>query len=162
MPYLDLYTPVLTAKTAAHLLRRATFGPTQAEISSFTGLTAAQAVKQLINNANYSPPPPVDLDSTQSTAGQTYLDKPFNDNRNFDFGHYLRYWWLGLMTVANRSSLFARQLTLFWQNHFVTTHEVVDDYRYVTQYLFLLRTNALGNFRTLATKITKDLPCFVT
>ena len=156
MPYLDSYTAVLTAKTAAHLLRRATFGPTQAEIASFTGLTAAQAVQQLISNANYSPPPPVDLDSTQSTAGKIYLDKPFNGDRNFDFGHYLRYWWLGLMTSQTTPPSLLDKLTLFWQNHFVTTREVVDDYRFLAQYLFLLRANALGNFRTLVTKITKE------
>ncbi|MBD2700432.1 DUF1800 domain-containing protein [Spirosoma sp. BT702] len=156
MPYLDQYTQPLTAKTAAHLLRRATFGPTQTEIANFTGLTADVAVQQLINNANYSPPPPVDLDSTKPTAGQTYLDKAFNGDRNFDFGHYLRYWWLGLMTSQTAPPSLLDKLTLFWQNHFVTTREVVDDYRFVNQYLLLLRNNALGNFRTLVTQISKD------
>lgn len=156
MPYLDLYTQPLTARTAAHLLRRATFGPTQTEITNFTGLTAAQAVQQLISNANYSPPPPVDLNKTKPTAGQTYLDKPFNGDRNFDFGHYLRYWWLGLMTSQTAPPSLLDKLTLFWQNHFVTTREVVDDYRFVNQYLLLLRNNALGNFRTLVTRISKE------
>ncbi|MFD2574053.1 DUF1800 family protein [Spirosoma soli] len=156
MPYLDLYTEPLTARTAAHLLRRATFGPTQTEITNFTGVTATQAVQQLISNANYSPPPPVDLDSTKPTAGQTYLDKPFNGDRNFDFGHYLRYWWLGLMTSQTAPPSLLDKLTLFWQNHFVTTREVVDDYRFVNQYLLLLRNNALGNFRTLVTRISKE------
>ncbi len=153
---LDLYTPPLTAQTAAHLLRRATFGPTQTEITKFTGLTAAQAVGQLISNANYSPPPPVDLDKDKPTAGQPYLDKPFNGDRNFDFGHYLRYWWLGLMTSQTAPPSLLDKLTLFWQNHFVTTREVVDDYRFVNRYLLLLRNNALGNFRTLVTEISKD------
>ncbi|GAB3698243.1 DUF1800 domain-containing protein [Spirosoma flavus] len=156
MPYLDQYTQPLTAKTAAHLLRRATFGPTQTEITNFTGLTAATAVQQLINNANYSPPPPVDLDSTKPTAGQTYLDKPFNGDRNFDFGHYLRYWWMGLMTSQTAPPSLLDKLTLFWQNHFVTTREVVDDYRFVNKYLLLLRNNALGNFRSLVTQISKE------
>ncbi|GAB3990572.1 DUF1800 domain-containing protein [Spirosoma daeguense] len=156
MPYLDQYTQPLTAKTAAHLLRRATFGPTQAEITNFTGQTAASVVQQLINNANYSPPPPIDLDSTKSTAGQTYLDKPFNGDRNFDFGHYLRYWWMGLMTSQTAPPSLLDKLTLFWQNHFVTTREVVDDYRFVNQYLLLLRNGALGNFRTLVTQISKN------
>ncbi|GAB3884013.1 DUF1800 domain-containing protein [Spirosoma agri] len=156
MPYLDTYAPALTTAQAAHLLRRATFGPTQAEITSFTGLTATQAVQQLINNANYAPPPPVDIDATEPTAGQTYLDKPFNGDRNFDFGHYLRYWWLGLMTSQTAPPSLLDKLTLFWQNHFVATREVVDDYRFVNQYLLLLRNNALGNFRTLVTKISKE------
>lgn len=156
MPYLDTHTQPLTAKTAAHLLRRATFGPTQAELTAFTGLTATQAVAQLIGNANYAPAPPVDLDSTQPTAGQTYLDKPFNGDRNFDFGHYLRYWWMGLMTSQTAPPSLLDKLTLFWQNHFVTTRDVVDDYRFVNQYLLLLRNNALGNFRTLVTLISKE------
>ncbi|GAB3759329.1 DUF1800 domain-containing protein [Spirosoma pomorum] len=156
MPYLDQYTTPLTAEKAAHLLRRATFGPTQAEITSFIGLTAAQALSQLISNANYSPPPPVDFKTGQTTSGQTYLDKPFNADRNFDFGHYIRYWWLGLMTSQTAPPSLLDKLTLFWQNHFVTTREVVDDYRFVNQYLLLLRTNALGNFRTLVTKVTKE------
>ncbi|QJD80141.1 DUF1800 domain-containing protein [Spirosoma rhododendri] len=156
MPSLDPYTQPLTAKTAAHLLRRATFGPTQAEISAFTGLTAADAVNRLISNANYSPSPPIDLDSTQSTAGQPYLGLPFNGDRNFDFGHYLRYWWMRLMTDQTTPPSLLDKLTLFWQNHFVATREVIDDYRFVNRYLLLLRNNALGNFRTLVTEVSKD------
>lgn len=95
---LDPYIPLLTAKTAAHLLRRSTFGPTQTEITTFTGLTATQAVALLISNANYTTPAPIDLDDTKSTFGQAYIPLPFNPDRNFDFGHYLRYWWLALMT----------------------------------------------------------------
>ncbi|MVM30184.1 DUF1800 family protein [Spirosoma sp. HMF4905] len=156
MVSLDTYTTILTAKTAAHLLRRATFGPTQSEIASFTGLTASQAVQQLITNANYSPPPPVDLDSDQPTAGQTYLDKPFSHDRNFDFGHYLRCWWLGLMTTQSTPPSLLDKLSLFWQNHFVTTREIVGDYRFLNQYLLLLRNNALGDFRTVVTQISKE------
>lgn len=153
---LDTFTQPLTAKTAAHLLRRATFGPTQAEITAFTGLTASAAVSRLISNANYSPPPPIDLDSTASTAGQPYLDLPFNGDRNFAFGHYLRYWWMRLMTDQSAPPSLLDKLTLFWQNHFVATRDVIDDYRFVNRYLLLLRNNALGNFRTLVTQISKD------
>ena len=172
MPYLDLYTSVLTAKTAAHLLRRATFGPTQAEISVFTGQSATTAVQKLITNANYNPAQPVDLDSTRATAGQPYLRSastpagqylPFDGDRNFDYGLYIKYWWLGLMTQQTATTTFSNsttslldKLTLFWQNHFVTTREVVDDYRFVWSYLQLLRTNALGDFRVLVTQITKE------
>ena len=167
MPYLDLYTNSLTAKTAAHLLRRATFGPTQAEITAFTGQTAAQAVQTLITNINYNPPQPVDLDATKTTAGQPYLQNsstpvgqylPFDGNRNFDYGLYIKYWWLGLMTQQPDpiAPNLLDKLTLFWQNHFVTTREAVDDYRFVWSYLKLLRDNSLGNFRDLVTKISKE------
>jgi hypothetical protein len=46
MAYLDTYSLPLTASTAAHLLRRATFGPRPQEIVDFTGLSADNAVNQ--------------------------------------------------------------------------------------------------------------------
>ncbi|TAE29224.1 MAG: DUF1800 domain-containing protein [Cytophagales bacterium] len=165
MPYLDLFTTPLTAKTAAHLLRRATFGPTQGEITAFTGQTATQAVQTLITNSNYNPPQPVDLDSTRPTAGQPYLRNsstpagqylPFDGDRNFDYGLYIKYWWIGQMIGQSGTPNLLDKLTLFWQNHFVTTRETVDDYRFVWSYLILIRNNALGNFRDLVTKMTKE------
>jgi uncharacterized protein (DUF1800 family) len=165
MPYLDLYTTPLTAKTAAHLLRRATFGPTQAEIIAFTGQTATQAVQTLLTNVNYTPPQPVDLNETRTTTvGQLYLQKattpageyvPFVGANSGDYSMYIKYWWLNLMIQPGPVNLLDK-LTLFWQNHFVTTREEVDDYRFVWSYLKLLRDNALGDFRDLVTKMSKE------
>jgi NAD(P)-dependent dehydrogenase (short-subunit alcohol dehydrogenase family) len=74
MAYLDSYTTPLTASAAAHLLRRATFGPTNQEVTDFTGKTALEAVDILINNASYraTPPPPVEMDITRSDAGSRF------------------------------------------------------------------------------------------
>ena len=49
---LNAYAQPLTTAQAAHLLRRATLGPTQAEITSFTNLSATAAIQNLINNIN--------------------------------------------------------------------------------------------------------------
>ncbi len=158
MPYLDLKTSPLNAQQAAHLLRRATFGPTPAEISTFTGKTPAQAVQTLLNNVSQAsnPPPPVEFDETKPNAGQTFLDKPFNSDRNYWFGIYVKYWWMGQMARQDVPPSLLDKLTLFWQNHFVTTRTEVDDFRFVDRYLRLLRDNALGNFRFLVKAITKD------
>lgn len=158
MPYLDLKTSPLSGQQAAHLLRRATFGPTPAEISNFTGQTSAQAVQALLDNVSHasSPAPPIELDETKPNAGRTYLDKPFNGDRNFWFGTYVKYWWMGQMARQNVPPCLLDKLTLFWQNHFVTTRNEVDDYRFVDRYLRLLRGNALGSFRLLVKAITKD------
>lgn len=164
MPDLDPYLPPLSAKTAAHLLRRATFGPIPAEIRAFTGLTAGEAVQRLLTNAAYTPPPPVDLDDTAPTAGQPFLQAdgmppgtylPFVGANNFKYGSYIKYWWLNLLLHPGPPSLLDK-LTFFWQNHFVTTRDDVVDYRFVWSYLKLLRDNALGNFRELVVKITKE------
>ncbi|MCY7359618.1 MAG: DUF1800 domain-containing protein [Rudanella sp.] len=155
MPYLDLYTPVLTAKTAAHLLRRATFGPTQAEITAFTGLTATKAVQQLISNANYTLAP-IDINDAKPTAGQAIATIPWDGDRNSELGYFVAYWWMGVMLGQNQPITLLDKLTLFWQNHFVTARETVDDYRYIWRNLKLLRDNAFGNFRQLVIDMTKD------
>lgn len=158
MAYLDTYTTPLTAAAAAHLLRRATFGPTQQEIADFTGKTASQAVDILINNASYraTPPPPVEMDVTRSDAGQPFLGKAFASARNYVYYNYIKYWWIGLMSEQNGRPSVLEKLTAFWQNHFVVVYASVEDYRYMHGYLSLLRSNALGNFRDFAIRVTKD------
>ncbi|MBO9616400.1 MAG: DUF1800 family protein [Dyadobacter sp.] len=158
MAYLDTYTTPLTAATAAHLLRRATFGPTQQEIADFTGKTASQAVDILINNASYraTPPPPVEMDATRSDAGQPFLGKSYDENRSFSYYNYIRNWWIGFMAEQNGRPSVLEKLTAFWQNHFVVTYASIQDYRFAYRYLALLRSNSLGNFKEMAISMTKD------
>ena len=87
---LNAYAIPLTTSQAAHLLRRATFGPTQTEITNFTGLNASTAIQNLINSINYIPSPPVDLNDTKTTVGQEYADSVYDSTlgRNFDFRYY--------------------------------------------------------------------------
>ncbi|MCF2501519.1 DUF1800 domain-containing protein [Dyadobacter chenhuakuii] len=158
MSYLDVYSEQLTASTAAHLLRRVTFGPTNSEIAEFTGLTATEAVDKLISNSTYaaSPPPPVEMDETRPNAGQQFLSNPYDATRTYDYSMYIKYWWIGLMCKQDGKPSVLEKLTAFWQNHFVVAHSSVGDYRLVNRYIRFLRANALGNFRTLAVGITKD------
>jgi uncharacterized protein (DUF1800 family) len=158
MAYLDTYTAPLTASTAAHLLRRATFGPTQQEITDFTGKTATQAVDILISNASFraTPPPPVEMDVTRPDAGQPFLNKPFSGTRSFTYFSYVKFWWIGLMAEQNGKPSVLEKLTAFWQNHFVVTYIPVEDFRFLDRYLKLLRSNALGNFKDFVIGISKD------
>jgi uncharacterized protein (DUF1800 family) len=158
MPYLDKYNSPLTSKQAAHLLRRATFGPTPEEITQFTGITAEEAAERLIANVSAvaTPPALVVMDRGDPLAGQTFLEKPFDYARRFDYSYYLKYWWVGLMAMQNDKPSLLEKLTAFWQNHFVTTHKVVEDYRYMHRYLMLLRNKGLGNFKQLTIEMTKD------
>ncbi|MFD1144555.1 DUF1800 family protein [Larkinella insperata] len=158
MALLDSYSKPLTTAAAAHLLRRATFGPTHEEINDFTGKTAAQAVELLVSNASYraTPPPPVELEEGRADSGQPFLTKPYSEDRSSSYSSYIQYWWIGLMTEQIGRPSVLEKLTAFWQNHFVTAHREVVDYRCTDQYLRFLRDNALGNFRNLVTGITKD------
>lgn len=122
-----------------------------------TGKTASQAVNILINNASFraDPPPPVVME-TFANEGQTFLDKPFFGARTYNYFCYVRYWWIGLMTEQLGKPSILEKLTAFWQNHFVVNHSSHGDYRFTDRYLRLLRSNALGNFKTLTIAITKD------
>jgi uncharacterized protein (DUF1800 family) len=158
MAYLAPYSPVLTAETATHLLRRATCGPTKAEVISFTGLTAQQAYQTLFNNVVANPSPPIDLNENSPTYQQQYMNAPFiaDGDKNFQRSMYVKYWWMAQFLKQNNAPSILEKLALFWQNHFVTTNEIVSDCRYMWRYLSTVRSNSLGNFRTFVKAITKD------
>jgi uncharacterized protein (DUF1800 family) len=145
---IDAYAQPLSAAQAAHLLRRATFGPTPDQIKAFTGLTPDQAVQRLLTDQP-TPPPPVDPDT-----GKTFHDQPWVKDGNAKRFVYVKSWWLGQM--LNQPATLLEKMALFWSNHFVTNATTVNDYRYMYQYLTLLRQQALGNFRTFTVAITQN------
>lgn len=155
---LDTYNVPLTAATAAHLLRRATFGPTHDEITSFLGKSASQAVDILISNAPYraTAPAPVELEAGRMDSGQAFLAKAYDSQRFAEYNSYVQCWWIGLMTEQNGRPSVLEKLAAFWQNHFVTSISEVVDYRLTYKYLQFLRANALGSFREMTLGITKD------
>lgn len=156
MAYLSEYTPLLTNDTAAHLLRRATAGPTKAEAIAFTGLTAAQAYQQLLNNVVQNPSPPIVMDENNAFYKQTFVTGPFRGEDNFAWSSYIKYWWQAQLIRQDQAPSLLEKLAVFWQNHFVTTREIVSDYRFVWRYLNTIRTNSLGNFKSFVIEITKD------
>ena len=163
---LNAYALPLTAAQSAHLLRRATFGPTQAEITAFTNLSATSAIENLISAINYVPTPPVDLDDNRPSAGREFVTVSYDGNRGRDYRYYFKYWWVNMMTVQGGNPSIADKLTLFWQNHFVTIGETVDEYRAVYKYFMLIRNGVvennirkggiLGNFKDMVYAVSKD------
>ena len=156
MAYLAQYSPVLTTDTATHLLRRATAGPTKAEIASFTGKTALEAYNILKANINYNPAPPINLNENSSFYKQPFVTGPFRGADNFEWSSYVKFWWQSQLVRQDTPPSLLEKLAVFWQNHFVTTREIVSDYRYVWRYLDTIRQNSLGNFKTFVKVITKD------
>lgn len=148
MPWLSPNTRPLSAVQAAHLLRRATIGPTPEQIKQFTGLKPDVAVQRLLADQPM-PAPPLD-----PTTGKTFVDQPFVEAMQGQHASYLKSWWLGLM--LNEGASVREKMVLFWQNHFVTTFAEVNDSRYMYRYNTLLRRNALGSFSTFLIDITKD------
>lgn len=148
MALLDVYSQPLTATQAAHLLRRATFGPTSEQVKTLTGQTAAQIVTKLLAGQPI-PAPPLDL-----ATGKTFHDQPFDMPNAGKSTAYLKMWWGNLM--LNQSVSLLEKMTLFWSNHFVSNDSTVNDYRFTYQYNTLLRQQALGNFKAFTIAITQN------
>ena len=136
MALLDTYTKPLTADQVAHLLRRATFGPTPDQIKSLTGQTAAQIVTKLLATQPV-PAPPLDL-----ATGKTFHDQPFDTTNAGKFNVYIKSWWANLM--LNEPVSLLEKMTLFWSNHFVTNDSTVNDYRFIYRYNALLAAIRTG------------------
>ncbi len=156
MALIDAYTQNLTARQVSHLLRRTAFGATPTQIKSFTGKKVDVVVQQLFKQ-QATPPDPTD--ENQKTSHDLAWGGPAAtdaERNNFDGVRRtrLKYWWLGLMT--NQAVSLTEKLTLFWQNHFVSTSAAVPDVRFLYRQNQLLRKFVLGNFRDFVIEVTKD------
>ncbi len=148
MAWLSPYSQPLTVSQATHLLRRATLGPTPAQIMHFTVMKPDAALKLLVADQP-TPPPPIDV-----ATMKTFVDLPFNEAMQGQHANYLKNWWLGLM--INEDASVREKLTIFWQNHFVSTYATVSDARYLYRQLALIRQHSAGNFRQFVIDMTKD------
>jgi uncharacterized protein (DUF1800 family) len=125
---------------AAHLLRRAGFGGTSAEISQAVNDGLDLAVSKLVNY------------ETISTAA---LDQRLTA-MNLDlttFGGINR-WWLTRMVYSPRP--LEERMTLFWHDHFATAISKVGDGMMMLAQNDLFRRRALGNFIDLTIEVSRD------
>ncbi len=149
------HTRPLAPADIAHFLRRASFGPSPAQLKEYQGRTAAEIFDVLVN----VPAPPLPTNSDGNTfhdlgwgAPETEQQKrnQLDNQRRLQ----IKKWWLGLMLDPSRG--FVEKLTLFWQNHFVIESDTIQDVRFLYRYLETIRRNALGNFQTFVIEITQD------
>ena len=161
---LNPYSGPWTENEVIHLLKRSLFGATTADINYFKSKTLAATIAELLTPTTTSPPPPVKEYTTPSTAlapdnninaGTTWVNDPNNDgavdsSRRASF----KKWWMGRMVNQDRSLL--EKMTLFWHNHFSTETNVVANSQFIYKHHAMLRSNALGNFRTLVKQVTVD------
>ncbi|HMV08887.1 MAG TPA: DUF1800 family protein [Cyclobacteriaceae bacterium] len=90
-------TGTLGRRGAAHLLRRATYGPTIQQIKAFSGLTAAQAIQQLYHQAIPDAAPPVDPDTNEPWVITGVTDP---EKMEFQYQEYFKRWFIGQMMSA--------------------------------------------------------------
>ncbi len=131
-----------TRLLAAHLFRRAAFGATAAQIDAAVKQSPADVVQQIVSGANDSAAFRQETDELATSVLST------GDPRQ------LAAWWVYVM-LATRNPLLER-MTLFWHGHFATSAEKVNDANSMLEQNRLLRRYALGDFRQLVQKISRD------
>lgn len=159
-------------RDAAHLLRRAGFGGSQAEIAEIYNIGRSAAIDFLVNyeevdNApmwttmqpyNNTNEPGRGLDVAPLQYGNPVVinfttGATANATGNYYLGNIERYW---MFRMANTRHPLEEKLTLFWHDHFATGASKVNDWQYMLWQNQTLRRNALGNFKTFVTEMTKD------
>lgn len=145
-----------------HLLRRTTFGVREADIAVLQSKTVSDAVDYLINNIPAGPvaapvnnyenayPDPTGVGLGQPWVNAAYGDSTVNNYRIRSF----KSWWVARM--VNQDLNILEKMVMFWHNYFATETNSIGDARLIYKHHDLLRTMALGNFKTLTRQITTD------
>jgi len=133
------------AKKAAHLLRRAGFGGSPAEVNFLVQLGGKKAaVNYLVDYEK------IDNSELEAALARQNFDLSRSDSNIND----AKRWWLFRMINTKRP--LEEKMTLFWHDHFATSFRKVSDTEYMVRQNKFLRENALGNFRDILIGISKD------
>lgn len=135
------YSGRFSARQAAHLLRRAGFGGTAADVSQLASLGASRAVDSLLH------PPSEDVafplyptpDMLFAPGGKAKLNTQM--------------WYLDRMLRTKQP--LNEKMTLFWHGHFATSINKVPA-PLMAQQIDLFRQAGLGNFRNLLSAVSID------
>jgi uncharacterized protein (DUF1800 family) len=143
---------------ARHLLARAAFGGTPAEIAEFARLSRGEAVARLITQANRPRAnlPDAELVRIDAPPGR---DASPEERRDFVRDQtqrtmQLRGWWVGEM-LAPRAPL-AERMTLFWHNHFVVSEQKVRRAGLLYRNNAMMREHAVGSFGAMLHAVAQD------
>ena len=167
-----MFTPLSARQwnyeTAAHLLNRAGFGGTPAEIEAAYAKGPEAAVRDLVDVSDdlanvpspaWAHPRPIGRIVTQmrskriSRREQKERKRAFHDMEGENILD-LRHWWLERMLTSPAPLL--EKMTLFWHGHFATSVLKVRDGYWMWLQNDTLRRNALGNFAALTKKMSRD------
>lgn len=158
---LTQYSGAWTEKEQIHLLRRTLFGFKPSDVVTLNSMTMSQAVDMLINTVPPVPSPPINYyesiypDPTNIPLGATWVTAPYGDG-TVNYYRFLSIWSWWMKNILTQSMSIQEKMIVFWHNHFVCEENVVGDSRLVYNYLNLLRTHSLGNFKTFVKEMTKN------
>jgi hypothetical protein len=170
MPYLDTYSGNWSAKEARHLLKRTSFGVTQAMVNTSVADGLLETIHKLFVEHSL-PEPPLkflpdgigngEIIDPAASYEETWVNGNVTPNVDDSTSP-------GIVILRNRTQSFyawsflqmqdaemsiREKLTLFWHNHFVSVHKNPHiEYYYMNK----LRSNSLGNFKEITKQITID------
>jgi uncharacterized protein (DUF1800 family) len=130
-------------RAAAHLLRRAGFGASRAEIDRAIEQGLEGAVKDLFDDG-----------PEQETQFQETFRRLSGHFVDFSDLGQLQAWWCYRMLTTR--TLLREKLTLFWHGHFATSVHKVEDVFLMHQQCEMLRRLAWSNFRDLVLAVSRD------
>jgi hypothetical protein len=130
-------------KWAAHLYRRAGFGPSRADLQEAEHLGLEGTLDLLLRGR----PQAEELRSTLTDVGRIAAGHD-------DSGEQLRGWWVYGMLHSGHP--LREKVTLFWHNHFATSIDKVRNATLMFRQNCLLRAHALGKFGPFLQAMSKD------
>lgn len=133
--------------TATHLLTRAGFGASHADIQRAVSDGLDATVKRLTT---------LQPESASFRSAEKLLRVAAIDSGNIN---NLKAWWLYRMT--NSANPLVEKMSLFWHNHFATSNSKVDSVRFMLDQNDLIRSHALGNFRPLLHGMARDVAMLI-
>lgn len=142
-PAVSVYRGRFGAEQAERLLWRAGFGPRPGEAEKLARKGLDGAVHSLTrprNKERLGGPPPRDEDG-----------RPLAPTDAWGHDHL---WWLDRMLRTNRP--LTERMTLVWHDWFATSNDGVGSQRLMIHQNEMLRKNALGSFRDLLVRVTRD------
>jgi uncharacterized protein (DUF1800 family) len=151
MASLNPISGILGVQNAAHLLRRATFGPKIQDIQIFSTLTAAAAFQQLIQ-PQIAPNLPIDYLNGTDWVYPNSIDP----NRNTDtISEFTSGWWIDNIRASGAN--LTERMVWFYHTHFpLIISRAESRPQFSLDYLRLLRFYAIGNYKDLAKAICID------
>lgn len=154
MASLNPLAGALGEKNAAHLLRRATWGPAPELIKTYAAFTAEEAVNDLSVSTGL-PLPPTDLKTSASWVYPTQPKAIEDTNSDQDtLFSYFKAWHLEQMRLHGNK--LTERMTYFYHTHLPVAWTVINSSEAVYYQNALYRYYALGNFKTLFKKICLD------
>jgi uncharacterized protein (DUF1800 family) len=147
---IETFVGQLGAKNAAHLLRRATFGPTPQDITSFSSMDVSTALDTVFQSLP-APQPPVD-----PATGLTWLNPAAGGSNSSqeDLIDYFMAWHLEQMRKSGNS--IKERIVWFLHTHLPVRRSVVPQSEHLYYQNELFRNYAFGSFKTLFKKVILD------